>query len=441
MSVSEQEETEFTQCERRMTLKNEVREIMSVSEQEETEFTQCERRMTLKNEVREIKSVSEQEETMKFTKLEDYLKKLDTEYGIPMGDLRIMRAHREIYRYRFGYADVAKTVALREDHLFRLYSCTKVITMIAVMQQIEQGKLDFDDILSQYIPEYADVRGPEGEPVKQPIRIQDLMTMTAGLSYDVNDAHILAAVKASGRTATTRELIGALAQSNLLYEPATHWHYSLAHDVLAAVVEVTSGERFYDYIRKHIFAPLGVQDLYMHFEYDGEMKKRLCDIYEAKEETFVLADDSHANSYVFTPNYDSGGAGLGGTVSAYSVIMDALACGGVGEDGNRILKEETVALFRQPYTTEEPLSSDFGEFNKQGYEYGYGVRVMVKEGLGSPLGEFGWDGAAGAYALVDTKHQISITYAQHILNYGRVYDEIHPKIRELAYACLANEQE
>ncbi|CCX38793.1 putative uncharacterized protein [Clostridium sp. CAG:1013] len=85
----------------------------------------------------------------------------------------------------------------------------------------------------------------------------------------------------------------------------------------------------------------------------------------------------------------------------------------------------------------EPLQ-DFIRFGRIGYSYGLGVRVMVDNSAAkSPLGEFGWDGAAGAFGLIDPIHHISLFYTQQILNMGPVYFEIHPHLRDVVYEDLA----
>ena len=137
-----------------------------------------------------------------------------------------------------------------------------------------------------------------------------------------------------------------------------------------------------------------------------------------------------------TERYESGGAGLVGTVDAYSTFIDALCNGGVGANGCRILSEESVRMFMVPYTTGQ-MSADFAVTGKTGYEYGLGVRVLVDGTVSkSPVGEFGWDGAAGAYVLVDPVNKISIFYAQHVVGYPKAFSEIHPVIRDLAYECM-----
>ena len=375
---------------------------------------------------------------MNATKLTQYLDSLQDVYGMPMGDLKVMQHHAEVYRHAFGYADHKRHIPVQQSHLFRLYSATKLITMTAMLQLIEKGKCHLNDRLDMYLPAYEKVN-VQTHPAKNPIRIIDLMTMTAGFSYDTNDPNIRKAVQESGGEATTQEIITALAKTPLLFEPGTHWNYSLSHDVLAAVVEKISGMRFSDYLNEQIFGPLGIRDFYFRWENNKEVADRICDIYTATEEhpPFVAATAAERDTYCFTKNYESGGAGLIASVDAYSIFADALACGGVGANGNRILKRETVSLFRKPYTTQGQIQQDFGLFNRIGYEYGLGVRVLVDGSKAkSSVGEFGWDGAAGAYVLVDMDREISVFYAEHVLGFSDNYHVIHPKIRDLVYEMM-----
>ena len=324
--------------------------------------------------------------------------------------------------------------------------------MTAVLQLIERGKLSFYDEVSKYLPEYDrllvadsfEMNFPMVWPTREDkchlshnsIRIIDLMSMTAGLSYDTDSKEIMDIKKASGNRASTREVAAQIARMPLIYEPRTRWGYSLAHDVLAAVVEVVSGMRFFDYLNKNIFAPLEVKDFY--FSWDGALSDRVCALYMGVFGTddIVPDDGIRSGSFKLTDNYESGGAGLVSTVNAYSVFIDALSSGGVSTNGERILNEETVNLFTREYTQGQ-MRKDFQMTGKTEYGYGLGVRVLTdKEASKSPLGEFGWDGAAGAYALVDTVNHISIFYAQHVMGFPRVYSEIHPRIRDLAYEAM-----
>ena len=392
---------------------------------------------------------------MNFNKLDDFMKKLEEQYKVPMADIKITKGHDVIYRNSYGFADFDKKIPLNDKHLFRLYSCSKVVTMTAVMQLIERGQLRLHDRLSDYLPEYDQIKvlnkfnlvpfgnvagNAPSHIAHNEIKIIDLMTMSAGFSYDTNDPNILAAIKESNGEADTRTILKALAKTPLLYEPGTHFVYSLAHDVLVGVVEVVSKMKYSEYLKKNIFEPLGIDDFYFHSKGVRGVEERVCDIYTAVGDgkaPFAEATEKRYSSYEFTKNYESGGAGLIGSVDAYSKLAEALACGGVGSTGNRILKAETIELFRHSYASSGALKDDFALFNRIGYEYGLGVRVMVDNSKAkSPIGEFGWDGAAGAYVLIDTENELGVFYAQHVLDHGEVYDVIHPSLRDVIYECV-----
>ena len=140
--------------------------------------------------------------------------------------------------------------------------------------------------------------------------------------------------------------------------------------------------------------------------------------------------------YRLTKNYESGGAGLCTTVDEYTKVIDALANGGVGANGNRILKAETITLMSRNWLNEQQLK-DFAKTGKTGYGYGLGVRTLIDGTKAkSPVGEFGWDGAAGAFSLVDPVNHICLYYAHQILGMLEAYHEIHPTIRDLAYEAM-----
>ncbi len=391
---------------------------------------------------------------MNFDQLTEYIDSLNKEYGIPAADCKITRGHEVVYRHMTGYSDFEGTTPITENTLYRLFSATKIVTMTAVMQQIERGNLRLNDEVRTYLPEF-DIMMVADEfkfefPLHWPtledkchhahntIRIIDLMSMTAGLSYNTGSKELMELKKKSNNQASTREVIAEMAKMPLVYEPGTRFSYSLGHDVLAAVVELVSGQKFSTYVKDNIFEPLGIKDFYFHWEDNQSLSDRICAMYMGVFGTDELKPDDGAMSggFKITANYESGGAGLAGTVDAYSTFIDALCNGGVGVSGARILSEASVKMFTIPYTTGQ-MSEDFAFAGKVGYEYGLGVRVLVDDKASkSPVGEFGWDGAAGAFALIDPVNHISIFYAQHIIGFPKVYHEIHPKLRDIAYECM-----
>lgn len=387
---------------------------------------------------------------MDFSKLTAYLNSLDQRYGVHGLDCKIMRGHEPAYRHMTGYSDYALTKPVSENDLYDVYSCTKIVTMTAVMQLVEQGKLGLEDELTQYLPEFSGMRVakdfPIGEwpftwptessptePAKQPILIHQLMSMTAGLSYDVFSEPIKEMQRETDGKATTREMMRAIARMPLVSEPGTRFSYALGHDVLAAVVEIVGGEPFSEHVKRHIFDPLGAEEMYFHLT--ERERSRLSAQYMRNFQTGVIEPNSDM-IYRLSERYDSGGAGLACSVDAYSLVLDALANGGVGASGARILKTESILAMSRNRLNAQQMQ-DFSKAGKIGYGYGLGVRTLVDGAQSkSPVGEFGWDGAAGAYALIDPVNHISIFYAHEIIGMIEAYSEIHPTIRDLAYEAM-----
>ncbi len=388
---------------------------------------------------------------MNFHLLDQYLDSLNEEYGIPGLDVIVTREHETVYRHSVGFSDAAGTRPVGPKDFYLLYSCSKLVTMTAMMQLIEQGRATLYDPIGRYLPEWnhmtvmdADFRSkpwdfsptlrePSHYAQKQ-VRILDCMSMMAGLTYDLYSEGIQEVLRKNPE-ATTREVVAGIARMPLLYEPGTHWRYSLGHDVIAAVIEVISGERFSDYLQNHLFDPLGITDLTCHPT--DEQWSRLSAVYEFQPDTKKMKLIDHPkNRYMLTPNYESGGACLAGTADSYIKVVEALANGGVGRNGARILKEESVMMFTHSVLSGN-LLSEFRTERFLEYAYGLGVRVKTSDRLGwSPVGEFGWDGAAGGYALVDPFQHIGIFYVQHIHNFGEGYNVIHPRVRDLVYKGL-----
>jgi CubicO group peptidase (beta-lactamase class C family) len=388
---------------------------------------------------------------MDFSKLTKYLDDLEKDYGVPGYDLIVKKDHETIFRRMGGFSDYHRSVPVAESDLYIMYSATKVITMTAAMQLIEQGKIGLDDPVTKYLPEFAKMEVADHcklnqwppqiptladphHPAKTPITIRMLMTMTAGLNYDTGGAPILALKKATGNQATTREMMTAIAEMPLLFEPGTHYSYSFGHDVIAAVIEVVTGQTYGKYLEEHLFSPLGIRDAYFHP--DDTLQKRLTAQYMVDAESGEIRPVDQTNIYCLSDRYDSGGAGLVCTAEAYSTVLDALACGGEGKDGARILSTESLARMAENQLTPVMLSEYQMPWRME-YGYGLGVRTLIHpEDSPTPQGEFGWDSAGGAYTLADPVNHISILYAQEILNMIRSYSEIHPTLRNLVYDAL-----
>ena len=375
---------------------------------------------------------------MNFSKLTAYLDSL-RDKCVPGCDLIVNRGHEQLYRHMAGVRDAAGAEPMRGDELYRLYSCTKVFTTCAAMQLIEQGKLSLDDPVSAYLPAYAHLTVRDGDgarPAERVMTVRHLMSMQSGLNYDRDIDPIKRVMEETHGQATTRQIMEAKAEDPLMFEPGTDFLYSLSHDALAAVVEAASGQRFSEYLREHIWAPMELSTF--TFDLAKAPMERLSMQYGYNESLGTLEPAPvDPASYRMSPNYESGGGGLIGGAADYSIFVDALACGGVAWNGARILGPEMIQLWSANQLGPKSRKS-FDAWRRLGYSYGLGVRTRVTtlQGGRGQVGEFGWDGAAGAWAMIDPHNQLSAFFAMHVLNYGYVFDVIHPTIRNLIYEAL-----
>ena len=373
---------------------------------------------------------------MDFSALTAYVDSIPS-LGVPGCDLAVYRDHEMIYRRMAGCRDEAGREPMRGDETYCLYSCTKVFTTCAAMQLIERGLLHLDDPVSRYLPAYAEMQVREGDalrPARREMTIRHIMSMQSGMTYDLATPEIKKALEETGGLADTRRLVDAKALDPLNFDPGEDFLYSASHDVLAAVIEVISGQRFSEYLEEHIFAPLGIRG--MSFSVKDLSRQCAQFVYDGEKDAFEpCARD--ANSYRLSPLYESGGAGLVGSVADYITFTDALACGGKSREGRQILSPEMMQLWSANQLGPRARKS-FDAWNRKGYSYALGVRTRVDNTLGGSgaVGEFGWDGAAGAWTMIDPHHHLSAFYGMHVRNYGYSYDVIHPTLRSLIYEGL-----
>lgn len=375
---------------------------------------------------------------MDFTPVTDYIENvLHKEKGVPGCDVRICREHETLLRYMSGVSDYEGGTPIRGDELYYMYSCTKPITCAAAMQLVEQGLLELDAPVCQYLPAYKNaflMKGGQKVPTASPMTVRQLFTMSAGLSYDRSTAPILDFIAAHPKAGTV-EVVNTFIETPLQFEPGSQFLYSLCHDVLAAVVEVVSGLRFSEYLKKNIFAPLGMRRT--GFFLPKEEESHLVAQYECYEPG-ACRPVSGTAGFRLTENYESGGAGLYSCVEDYSRFADAMANGGVGITGAQILKPETIDLMRTEQLSTYAMDPRFGCAAGPGYGYALGVRTLIdrSQGQRSSLGEFGWDGAAGSYVMIDPKEKLSIFFAMHVRGWPRLIGCGHAPIRDLTYEVL-----
>lgn len=391
---------------------------------------------------------------MDFKNLKDFMDMM-SEYHTPGNAVEVYLGGKLVYKHASGYKDLENKIPMTGDEMFNIYSCSKITTVTAGVQLLEQGKFLLNDPLYEYIPEFRDmyIKNVDGTIVKANnlIKIGDLFSMTAGFTYNLNSDGFKKAYELTNGKMDTVETIKCVASDFLSFEPGTHWQYSICHDVLAALISVITGKKFRDYVKENIFEPLGMKDSVYHhtdetLERTAEQYSYIVDgsetfdIVEAQKKSFhgigSFKNIGKSVSHILGDEYDSGGAGIITTVSDYSKLISALAGFGKGANREQILSKYSVELMRTNRLNEIQLR-DFNWSQLSGCGYGLGVRThidKVKSGVNSSIGEFGWGGAAGATAIIDPDINLAVFYVQHTLNPREEYYQ--PRLRNIVYSCL-----
>ena len=354
---------------------------------------------------------------------------------------------REVHFAAEGLADREEARPFARDTLVQIYSMTKPVTGVALMQLWEQGKFGLDDPLARHLPEFAGLQVyDESEPDKlrppvRPVTVRDVMRHTAGFGYGPSGHPTDAAWvehEPLSPDHTLEQFAAALAKVPLLYDPGTHWHYSAAVDVQARLVEVLSGQPFEAYVREHIFLPLGMNQ--SCWKCDAGLLPRLAAIYHQAEGARELAripdEEWLALSFAGKP-MTMGGAGIVSTADEYMRFARMLL--GEGElDGVRILDPATVRLMATDHLDPRITPADRSWLVGKG-SGGFGLDFFVRtrppqtpdENRGA-VGEFFWDGRASTLYWVDPLNDLAVVFLTQKVEFDGT---LHHDIRDAVYGA------
>ncbi len=354
---------------------------------------------------------------------------------------------REAYFGAFGVADRAANRPMSRDTLVRIYSMTKPVTGVALMRLYDEGQFQLDEPVAKYAPELAQLRvyagsDAAGKPIyeepQREVTIRDLMRHTAGLTSGDNDesrvGEMFRAANPVALENTLTQMAEKLGEVPLLYQPGTRWLYGPAVDVQAFLVERISGERFDQYLRKHLFEPLRMTDT--HYVVPPEDRGRLAVVYSRSDEgTFTpLEDDKviHVNEREWP--LKPGGWGLVSTLDDYMRFARMLLNGGE-LDGTRILSAEAVKLMR---TNAMPAGVTDTSWLPSKGQVGFGIDFAVRiappanrEEASGAVGEFFWDGYANTLFWVDPAHDLAAVLFTQYVPFGKV--PLHKAFRDAVY--------
>ncbi|MBF2755369.1 MAG: beta-lactamase family protein [Gammaproteobacteria bacterium AqS3] len=359
-------------------------------------------------------------------RLDEYLQTRFIDTGKIAG-AQVLIAHRGEVGHRscLGLIDREKQIPVREDHIYRIYSMTKPITSIALLQLFERGLLRLDDPVHRYLPQFRNMRvyrsgmhpNFETVPAERPITVHDLLTHQSGLTYGFQMLNSLDAayrelgLDNQGKTAehTLEEWVDVLAGLPLLFSPGERWCYSVATDVIGYLVQVISGMPFEDYLKQHIFDPLGMVDTGFSVPEDKLDRFAPCYLHAGDGVEPILQEAAGSNSaYVGAVRRISGGGGLVSTVDDYHRFAGALAAGG-RLDGVEVIGSRTLDFARQNHLPGNVglAARSIGVFSDEvfhGLGFGLGVAPIIspqKMQVTCSMGEYSWEGMASTFFWID----------------------------------------
>ncbi|HEY5475380.1 MAG TPA: serine hydrolase domain-containing protein [Tepidiformaceae bacterium] len=351
----------------------------------------------------------------------------------------VSRHGHNAYFQSFGQMDRERAKPMADDTIFRIYSMSKPITSIALMQLYEQGHFQLNDPISRVIPEWRDHRvwvagdidNMETKVPDKPMTFRHILSHTGGLTYGasldgpggkrhpVDQVYRREGVR-GGADETLKTFVQKLAKVPLRYEPGERWMYSYSVDVSGYLVEALSGKPFDQYLQENIFNPLGMKDT--SFWVAPEKQSRFAANYQRQpDKTLRLIDDPGTSNYLKKPSFFSGGGGLTSTTADYLRFCEMLRRGGEF-DGARIVGPRTLELMHKNHLkggqdlTQMAIGT-FSETANEGVGFGLGFAVTLSEVETGSLGEgdYYWGGAASTIFWVDPKEDMVVIFMTQLM--------------------------
>lgn len=360
----------------------------------------------------------------KLQRIASYVEEQIEEGNIVGCSALIFKNDKIAYHNVWGQRNQNKELAVEKDTIWRIYSMSKPVTSVAIMQLVESGKIKLDEPAATYLPEFADLKvrkkGGGTEPCKRPMTVRDLLRHTSGLTYGFfGNTKVDQAYRKSGILVTDNNLeetITKLSKVPLLYQPGERWHYSVSTDVLGRVVEVASEMSFKDYLQANIFDPLEMKDTF--FTVPKEKQPRFAELYKFKgKKKLVPASPLSSIRFLNENSFYSGGGGLCSTTHDYLQFATMLMNNGEHK-GKQIVSAKSIQEMTSDQLPAKAAS--------RGFKFGLGFRIDNQ-------GHYSWGGAAGTRFWVDPKNRMITIFMIQINPYKGGHGKAFKK---LAYEAL-----
>jgi CubicO group peptidase (beta-lactamase class C family) len=324
----------------------------------------------------------------------------------------VIRDGKIVYSKALGQRDIEKLLPMTDDTLFRIYSMTREITSVAVLQLYEQGKFKLDDPIQMYLPEFENQRvllDSDSTDLSQTksrigdITVAHLLTHTSGLGSRSSALYVQNKVR--DKNISLDQMTSNAAQIPLFQDPGTEFRYGIHATILGKLIEVWSGEDFSNYLEKNVFEPLEMNNTM--FWAQGDDANRLAQLYRPTDGRLV---PYQIESIPFTkkPVLIEGGVGLLSTVMDFANFSQMVMNHGEF-NGKQILKPETAELI-----FENSVPAGVMPIGARGYWAGSGWTlggfnlVLDPAAYNFPVSEgtIWWDGSAATRFFIDPKQKL-----------------------------------
>lgn len=330
------------------------------------------------------------------------------QHELPGAVVLIKRGDKTLYYQAHGKASPTLSTDMQKDAIFRIYSMSKPITAVALLQLVDQGKVALADDIRKYLPGFSPFEH-DGKP--QIITIHQLLSHTAGFGYGggtrswIDIRYLLA--NPLSRSNSMHDMVDDLSGIDLKFVPGQKFEYSIASDLQGAVIEAVAKVPLDKYLQQHLFAPLRMKDT--GFYVPANAKHRLVDLYEYDADTaaealvfdkskITLSETAAKSKYLKKPTFLSGGGGLVSTAADFSNFVTMLQNKGKF-DGKTILSSALVESMLSSHIT--GLHKHFLPKVYPGAGFGYGIGVMEAAGGVRNQGSFFWAGMGGTLFWAD----------------------------------------
>ncbi|KAF7980353.1 hypothetical protein HWV62_38795 [Athelia sp. TMB] len=333
------------------------------------------------------------------------------------------------YTKAFGKTGVSPdSMPMTLQSTFWIASCTKLLTAIACLQCAEKGLFSFEspEDVARLLPEYANPEILTGfddqgnailKPAKNRLTLRHMLTHSSGIGYDFYSPQLMAWRKSKNQNSRSGDMSFEDYVMPLLFEPGESWEYGCGTDWAGLLVERASGLKLDAYMKQHIWAPLGIENLTFHLETNEEVKRQLVNVSARVPSSGLLV---HSPSpLIADPAKDAmGGGGVYGNPIDYSRILASIL-----RDDGKLLKSESVERLFRPEISEASKRTlmervPAGSIGPSGTDVSWSLGGMVNsEDVDGRRrkGSLAWGGLPNLFWWIDREGGVTGIYASQIV--------------------------